>query len=237
MNVNNLEYPYQSFIQKLIQNPLHHLLTLVKGIIGYALQDISLNDYQTTKYRINELTEFMDAYTLNYLTQGTSETLKKLYCLKLSKQQEREYKSQQKKFTILFDVPKITETDREVLTKFNFEHSKQTQTQFEKLAQLVTQFQKCYATSKFDVGKINVELNLPLKVTAIFKKQRATRIPFQLKDRVQHLLDILTHLDTIAPVNTDPLTTGNNFVNPVIILKKGRPLKIVLDARQLKTMI
>ena len=36
----------------------------------------------------------MDAYTLNYLIQGTSETLKKLYCLNLSKQQEREYESQ-----------------------------------------------------------------------------------------------------------------------------------------------
>ena len=95
----------------------------------------------------------------------------------------------------------------------NFEHTKLTQTQFEKLAQLLTQFQKCYATSKFDVGKIKVELNLPLKATAILKKQRATRIPHQLQDRVQHLLDILTHFDIKAPVNTDTLTTGNIFIN------------------------
>ena len=90
---------------------------------------------------------------------------------------------------------------------------KQTQTQFEKLAQLLAQFQKCYATSKFDVGKIKVELNLPLEATAIFKNQRATRIPLQLQDRVQHLLDILTHFDIIAPVNTDSLATGNPFIN------------------------
>ena len=62
MDINNLEYPYQSFIQILIQNPLSHPLTLTKGIIGYAQQDVSINDYQTTKYRVNELTEFMDAY-------------------------------------------------------------------------------------------------------------------------------------------------------------------------------
>ena len=49
MNINNLEYPYQSFIHILIQNTLNHPLTLVKGIIGYAQQDVSLNDYQTTK--------------------------------------------------------------------------------------------------------------------------------------------------------------------------------------------
>ena len=74
---------------------------------------------------------------------------------------------------------------------FIFEHRKLTQTQFEKLAQLLKKFKKCYATSKSDVGKIKVELNLPRKATAIFKKQRATRIPHQLQDRVQHLLDIL----------------------------------------------
>ena len=61
MDINNLKYPYQSFIQILIQNPLNHPLTFVKGIIGYAQQYVSLNDYQTTKNCINELTEFMDA--------------------------------------------------------------------------------------------------------------------------------------------------------------------------------
>ena len=73
-------------------------------------------------------------------------------------------------------------------------------------------------------------------MTVTFKKQRATRIPLQLQYRVQHLLDILTHFDIIAPVKTESLTTGNTFINPVIILKKGESLKIVLDARQLNTM-
>ena len=86
---------------------------------------------------------------------------------------------------------------------FSFEHTLLTKTQFEKIAELLTKFKKCYATSKFDVGKIKVELNLPLKATAIFKKQRANRIPHQSQDRVQHLLDILTHLDIIAPINKD----------------------------------
>ena len=100
--------------------------TLVKGIIGYAQEDVSLNDHQTTKSRLNELTEFMDAYTVNYLTQGTSEIPKKLYCLNLSKQKEREYKSQQKKLTIPTDVSKFTKTDKEFLTMFNFEHTRLT---------------------------------------------------------------------------------------------------------------
>ena len=52
-------------------------------------------------------------------------------------------------------IPKIVspKVGQKFLTMFNFEHTKLTQTQFEKLAQLLSQFQKCYATSKFDVGK------------------------------------------------------------------------------------
>ena len=72
MDINNLGYAYQSLIQILIQNPLDHPLTLSKGLIGYAQQDTSLIDFPTTKYRVNELIEFIDAYTSKYLTHGTS---------------------------------------------------------------------------------------------------------------------------------------------------------------------
>ena len=58
-----------------------------------------------------------------------------------------------------------------------------------------------------------------------------------MQDRVQHLLHILTHFDIIVLLNTDSPTTGNPFINPVIIHKKGESLIIVLDALQLKTMI
>ena len=47
----------------------------------------------------------------------------------------------------------------------------------------------------------------------------------------------MSHFDIIAPVNTDSLTTGNTLVNPAIKLKKGKLRKIVVDNRQLNTMI
>ena len=49
MDINNLEYPNQSFIQIFIQNALNHQLTLVKGLIEYSQQDISLIDLQTNQ--------------------------------------------------------------------------------------------------------------------------------------------------------------------------------------------
>ena len=53
---------------------------------------------------------------------------------------------------------------------FNFQHSQITQQEFKQLADLLLKYPKVYATSKFDVGKINSSINLPLKPDAVFKK-------------------------------------------------------------------
>ena len=74
---------------------------------------------------------------------------------------------------------------------FNFQHSQLTQNEFEKLADLLLKNPKAYATSKFDVGKINSPLHLPLKPVAVFKKQRASKEPILLHDKGTRLLDIL----------------------------------------------
>ena len=45
----------------------------------------------------------------------------------------------------------------------NFEHTRIDQRQFEELAKLLFCYENCSATSKFDLGKVEVELKLPLK--------------------------------------------------------------------------
>ena len=44
MDINNLEYPFQYFIQILIRSLLNHPLTLLKGLNGYKQQDVSFKD-------------------------------------------------------------------------------------------------------------------------------------------------------------------------------------------------
>ena len=74
---------------------------------------------------------------------------------------------------------------------FNFQHSQITQNKFDKLAKLLLKYPTVYATSKFDVGKVSSLLNLPLRTDAIFRKQRASKVPIHLHDKVHRLLDIL----------------------------------------------
>ena len=64
---------------------------------------------------------------------------------------------------------------------FNFEHSQFTQIEFDKLAKQLLKYSTVYATSKFDVGKISSSLHLPLKPDAVFKKQRASKVPIHFR--------------------------------------------------------
>ena len=120
---------------------------------------------------------------------------------------------------------------------FNFEHSQITQTEFDKLAKQLLKYSTVYATSKFDVGKISSSLHLPLKPDAVFKKQRASKVPIHLHDKVNRLLDILEQYKIISPVSKDEQPKANTFINPVIIVAKGESSKKVLDARYLNSLI
>ena len=119
---------------------------------------------------------------------------------------------------------------------FNFQHSHITQIEFDKLAELVLNYLTIYTTSKFDVRKISSQLHLPLKPDAIFRKQRGSKVPIHLQDKVNRLLDILEQYEIISPVNKEEQPKGKTFINPVIILAKGESLKIVLDARYLNSL-
>ena len=140
-------------------------------------------------------------------------------------------------FKCKFNINQYPEQDKEFIQMFDFQHSHLTQEQFEKVVTIILHYKQVYATTKFDVGKTKVKLNLPMKTDAIFKKQRIRKLPIHLGERIQKLLDVLKKYDIIAPVNKEQLSTGNTFTNPVIILRKGESLKIVLDARYLNSMI
>ena len=86
---------------------------------------------------------------------------------------------------------------------FNFQHSQITQNEFDKLAKLLLKYPTGYATSKFDVGKVNSLLHLPLKADAVFKKQRASKVPILLHDKVNRLLEFFEQYEIMSPVNKE----------------------------------
>ena len=80
---------------------------------------------------------------------------------------------------------------------FSFQHSQITQKEFKQLAELLLIYPMVYATSKFDVGKVNSPLQLPLKPDAFSKKQRTSKIPIHLQEKINRLLEILEQFEII----------------------------------------
>ena len=119
------------------------------------------------------------------------------------------------------------------MTTFNFQHFQITQNEFEQLADLLLNYPTAYATCKFDVLKVKSPLHLPLKLDAVFKEQRSSKVPIHLHDKINSSLDIIEQYEIISPVNQEEQPKGNTFINPVIILAKRESLKIILDARYL----
>ena len=145
--------------------------------------------------------------------------------------------SQNSIFQTNIQYNKLYKRTTKVLTMFNFQPSEITQKEFDKLVKQLIKYSSIYATSKFDVGKVSSSLYLPLKIHTVFKKQRASKVPIHLHDKVNRLLNILEQYEIISPVNKEEQPKGNTFINTVIILAKGESLKIVLDARYLNSLI
>ena len=76
-----------------------------------------------------------------------------------------------------------------------------------------------------------------MKPDAVFSKEKASKVPIHLHDKVNSLLDILEKNEIISPVNKEEQPKGNNFINPDIVLAEGESLKIVLDARYLNSLL
>ena len=76
-----------------------------------------------------------------------------------------------------------------------------------------------------------------MKPDAVFKKQKASKVPIHLHDKFNRLLDLLEQYEIISPVIKEAQPKRNNFINPVIILAKGESLKKVLDAKYLNSLI
>ena len=223
------------FIDILLVNKNRHRITINTGLIGFMNRNITFKKQDNEIYQTNSIVLFTALYHLTYeIEHDISEILN----IQKNETIEQVATFERKpNFECKFNINKYFEQEKEFIQMFDFQHSHLTQEEFEKVVTTILQYKQVYATTKFDVGKTKVKLNLPMKKDAIFKKQRISKVPIHLRERIQKLLDIFKKHDIIAPVNKEQLSTGNTFTNPVIILRKGESLKIVLDARYLNSMI
>ena len=215
-----------------IYNHSPYKITLPLGLLGYGETNSTLSPTKEISYRVNNILQLLDICQSTILDDEMS-----INNILRNEKRNKDYFTKTPYFKPLFQISKYTEEQQKFLTRFNFQHSQITQKKFEQLADLLLKYPKVYATSKFDVGKVNSSLHLFLKPDAVFKKQRASTVPIHLQDKVNRLLEIIEQYEIITPVNKKEKPKNHTFINLVIILAKGESLKIVLDARYLNSLI
>ena len=95
--------------------------------------------------------------------------------------------------------------------------------------------QDVYSLHKYDIGKTKHKFHIPLKMDATFKKQRPSKIPVHLRDKLDKLMDELIQAGTFREINEkDDMNSW--FVNPVTILPKKDYIQLVLDATYLNSI-
>ena len=234
-DIKDLTSETEHFIDIFLINKQQHKITINEGLIGFMYQNITFIKQNEEMYQTNSIDFFTALYFLTYENEND---INEILNIQQNETIEQVATFERKpNFKCKFNIHKYTESEKEFIQMFDFQHSYLTQDEFEKVVKIILDYKQVYATTKFDVGKTKVKLNLPIKKDAIFKKQRISKVPIHLRERIQKLLDVLKKYDIIAPVNKEQLSTGNTFTNPVIILRKGESLKIVLDARYLNSMI
>ena len=182
--------------------------TLPLGLLGYCETNATTSPTNEVAYRVNNILQLLDICQSTFLDEELSKNNKKS-----NKKRNTDCFTKTPYFKPTFKLSHYTEEQQKFLTMFNFQHSQITQNKFDKLAKLLVKYPTVYATSKFDVGKISSLLHLPLKSDAIFKKQRASKVPIHLQDKVKRLLDILEQNEIISPVNKKEQPKGNTFIN------------------------
>ena len=119
--------------------------------------------------------------------------------------------------------------------EFDFQYSDITDEEMVLLIDMLVDARDVYSQHKFDVGKTRQNFHVTLKPNVELKRQRPSKVPLHLKEKLEKLLTQLKDADIIREMGDDD-EMGSLFVNPIILMPKNDYVKLVIDARYLNSV-
>ena len=101
--------------------------------------------------------------------------------------------------------------------QFDVQYSDITENEMTLLVYMLIDSKDVYSLRKFDVGKTRQKFHVTLKPNVELKRQRASKVPLHLKDKLEKLLTQLKDADIIREMGDDD-EMGSLFVNPIILM-------------------
>ena len=166
-----------------IYNTSPYKITSPLRYLGYCETNGTISPTKEIAYRVNNILQLLDKCQSTILDDELS-----INNILSNEKQNKDYFTNTPYFKATFQISKYTEEQQKFLTLISFQYSQITQKELQQLADLFLKYTKVYATSKFDVGKVNSPLHSPLKPDAVFKKQRASKVPFTYKTKSNNYL-------------------------------------------------
>ena len=119
--------------------------------------------------------------------------------------------------------------------EFDFQYSDLNDDEVVTLIDTLIEAKDVYSQHKFDVGKTHQKFHVTLKADAELKRQRPSKVPLHLREKLEKLLTQLKDADIIREMGDDD-EMGSLFVNPIILMPKHDYVKLVIDARYLNSV-
>ena len=189
-----------------IYNNSPYQITLPLGLLGYCETNATDSASNEVAYRVNNILQLLDICQSTLLDEELS-----INNITSNEKRNTDFFTKTPCFKPTFKISHYREEQQKFITMFNFQHSQILQKDFDKIDELLLKLPTVYATSKFAVGKISSPLHLPLKLDAVFKKQRASKVPIHLQDKVNRVLDNLEQYEIISPVNKEEQPKSNTL--------------------------
>ena len=112
----------------------------------------------------------------------------------------------------------------------DFQYSDITDNEMTLLIDMLTDSKDVCSLHKFDVGKTRQNFHVTLKPNVELKRQRASKVPLHLKNKLEKLQTQLMDADIIREMGDDD-EMGSLFVNPIFLMPKDDYVKLMIDAR------
>ena len=105
------------------------------------------------------------------------------------------------------------------MKEFDFQFSDVTDEEMTLVIVMLIDSRVVYSQHKYDVGKTRQKFHVVLKSNVELKKQRPSKVPLHLKEKLKKLLTQLKDADIIREIGDDD-EMGSLFVNPIILMPK-----------------
>ena len=147
-------------------------------------QNISFKQHDEELYQTNSIDLFTALY---HLTCEIKNNVHEILNIKENETIEQVATFERKpNFKCKFNINNYTESEKEFIKMFDFQHSHLTKEEFEKVVTIILDYKQVYATTKIDVEKTKVKLNLPMKKTQFSKNNEQAKYRYTFENEYKN---------------------------------------------------